>query len=261
MNGFWKVEKRIAERFECVTTALILADFIGKEAVLKKGKKLLKGGWFYYNVGDIESHLFIGRKMRRKCIKALIEAGFIITKKERTTLNRTHYKVDHASIAPVLLEVLLAPHEVPKNLTSEVPKNPSSEVPKNPTYKNTIIRNNHKNLNPVVPSQIVELWNEVISFKRAMGLTPKRNKAINSILKDFPDIQKWEEVFKMVENSSFLSGKTKKPWKGCNIDWVINPNNWLKILEGNYNDNSQEDNNTIALRLISTLGGKDNANF
>ena len=101
----------------------------------------------------------------------------------------------------------------------------------------------------------------MISFKRAMGLTPKRKKAINSLLKDFPEIQKWEEVFKMVENSSFLSGKTKKPWKGCNLDWVINPNNWIKILEGNYNDNSQADNTNAALRLISNLGGRDNANF
>lgn len=261
MEGFWKVEKKIAEKFECTTTALVLADFIGKEAVLKKGRKLMKGGWFYYNVEDIEKHLFIGRKLRRKCIKALIDSGFIVTKKEKTTLNRTHYKVDHAAIAPIFHEVLLAPHAVPKNLTSAVPKDPTSAVPKDPTYKNLLIRNNNKNITPIVPADIVDLWNRVISFKRAMGLTPKRKKAINSLLKDFPEIQKWEEVFKMVENSSFLSGKTKKPWKGCNLDWVINPNNWIKILEGNYNDNSQTDNTNAALRLISNLGGRDNANF
>ena len=65
----------------------------------------------------------------------------------------------------------------------------------------------------------------------------------------------------MVESSTFLSGKTKQPWKGCNLDWVVNPNNWLKIIEGNYNDDKKENNKTAALKLISSLGGKDNANF
>ena len=261
MIEFWKVEKRIARHFKCITTALVLADFIGKENVLKKNKRLMKGGWFYYNVEDIEENLLIGRKLRRKCIKALIEEKFLTTKKETTTLNRTHYKVDHAIIASVFHEVLKAPHEVPKSLTSEVPKGPTSEVPKDPTYKKNIIRNNNKNITPIVPADIVDLWNRVISFKRAMGLPPKRKKAINALLKDFPEIEKWKEVFGMVESSSFLSGKTKKPWKGCNLDWCINPNNWIKILEGNYNDNSQTDNTNTALKLIAGLGGSDNANF
>ena len=94
-----------------------------------------------------------------------------------------------------------------------------------------------------------------------MGLTPKRKKAIESLLKDFPDLAKWREVFLIVENSTFLSGKSEKPWKGCNLDWVVNPNNWIKIIEGNYSDEKKETNQNAALKLISNLGGKDNANF
>ena len=39
---FWKVEKSIAEKFKSPIVALVLADFIGKEATLKKGEGLLR---------------------------------------------------------------------------------------------------------------------------------------------------------------------------------------------------------------------------
>ena len=258
---FWKVEKSIAEKFKSPIVALVLADFIGKEATLKKSKNLMKGGWFYYNVTDIEKNLFMGRALRRKIVKQLETANLIKLKKEGSTaLNRTHYKINHAAITDITMGSLMTPHEVTNAPASEVTNAPASEVTSDPTYKNIIIRNNNKNT-PVIPAQIVELWNEVITFKRAMGLTPKRKKAIEALLKDFPDLAKWREVFLIVENSTFLSGKSEKPWKGCNLDWVVNPNNWIKIIEGNYSDEKKETNQSAALKLISNLGGKDNANF
>lgn len=259
---FWKVEKAIAEKFKSPMVALVLADFMGKEALLKKSKQLMKGGWFYYNVDDIERNLFVGRALRRKIVKQLEEASLVELKKgEGTALNRTHYKINHSNISNLLMGVSMTSHGVTNAPASEATNAPASEVTSDRTYKEIITRNNNKNITPISPTQIVELWNEVISFKRAMGLTPKRKKAIESLLKDFPDLAKWREVFQMVESSTFLSGKTKQPWKGCNLDWVVNPNNWLKIIEGNYNDDKKENNKTAALKLISSLGGKDNANF
>jgi len=257
---FWKVEKSIAAKFESPMTALVLADFIGKEATLKKSKQLMKGGWFYYNVLDIEKNLFIGRALRRKIVKQLETSKLITLKKEGSTaLNRTHYKINHTAINVITMGSQVTSHEVTNAPASGVTNAPASGVTNDLTYKNTLVRTNNKNI-PIVPLDVVDLWNEVISFKRAMGLPPKRKKAIEALLKDFPDLAKWREVFLMVENSTFLSGKSKKPWKGCNLDWCINPNNWIKILEGNYTDEKQ-DNQSAALKLISNLGGKDNANF
>jgi hypothetical protein len=259
---FWKVEKRIADFFESPLVALVLADFMGKEAVLKKSRQLLSGGWFYYNVVDIEKNLFIGRALRRKIVKRLEAAKLIKLKKEESTfLNRTHYKINHAAVIAITEGSLMTPRGVNDSPASEVTNAPASAVTNDLTYKEIIIRNNNKNITPIVPTQIVDLWNEVISFKRAMGLTPKRKKLIEALLKDFPDLAKWREVFLIVENSTFLSGKTKQPWRGCNLDWVVNPNNWIKVLEGNYSDDKKESNKSAALKLISNLGGKDNGNF
>ena len=43
----------------------------------------------------------------------------------------------------------------------------------------------------------------------------------------------FSEFFQKVEASEFLSGRNGK-WGGCCFDWVLNPTNALKILEGNY---------------------------
>lgn len=42
-------------------------------------------------------------------------------------------------------------------------------------------------------------------------------------------------VFERVEKSDFLSGRNGK-WSGCSIDWILKPENWKKIIEGNYDN-------------------------
>ena len=48
-------------------------------------------------------------------------------------------------------------------------------------------------------------------------------------------------VFKNVKSSAFLLGK-EKDW-ACNFDWIFNPSNFVKILEGNYNKNNDVKSN------------------
>lgn len=42
-------------------------------------------------------------------------------------------------------------------------------------------------------------------------------------------------VFERVEKSDFLSGRNGK-WSGCSLDWILKPENWKKIIEGNYDN-------------------------
>jgi len=41
--------------------------------------------------------------------------------------------------------------------------------------------------------------------------------------------------FQKAESSDFLSGRTGK-WSGCSFDWIISFNNFVKLLEGNYDN-------------------------
>lgn len=45
----------------------------------------------------------------------------------------------------------------------------------------------------------------------------------------------WESFFETVKASDFLSGRTDKPFRP-NIDWLIGPQNFCKVIEGNYDN-------------------------
>lgn len=68
-------------------------------------------------------------------------------------------------------------------------------------------------------------------------LTDTRKKKIRSIVKrggKYAQPDFFDRYFKYVSESDFLMGRTAKPWNGCCIDWLINPTNFQKIVEGNY---------------------------
>lgn len=44
----------------------------------------------------------------------------------------------------------------------------------------------------------------------------------------------WQGYFTLVNQSDFLMGRTGN-WHGCGFDWLVKPANMLKVLEGNYN--------------------------
>jgi hypothetical protein len=72
-----------------------------------------------------------------------------------------------------------------------------------------------------------------------LSLTDKRKKMVATLLKSYSKNQIMEVIIKCKE-SDFLSGKIKSenktPFK-ASFDWIFKPANFIKILEGNY-DNS-----------------------
>ena len=91
---------------------------------------------------------------------------------------------------------------------------------------------------PVLPYQdVMDLFNQICqSLPKAKELTDKRKRQIKTIFQRFkPD---FKEVFERVEKSDFLTGRNGK-WNGCSFDWILNPSNFVKVIEGNY-DNKEE---------------------
>lgn len=79
-----------------------------------------------------------------------------------------------------------------------------------------------------------KLYNETFKdvLPSIIKITGKREKAVNSILKDF-SIDKIREAFDLVMQSDFLKGKTERKF-ACNFDWIFNSENFVKILENKY---------------------------
>lgn len=80
---------------------------------------------------------------------------------------------------------------------------------------------------------IVNKYNQVcISLPKVQKLTDKRKKALRTLYKSLNDnIEQIYQIFEMANNSDFISGRSGI-WTGCNIDWLINSNNAIKVLEG-----------------------------
>lgn len=85
--------------------------------------------------------------------------------------------------------------------------------------------------------QVIEKWNELSGF----GIQPivkisdtsNRHKMLKARIREYG----LEDVFKAIDNiktSNFLQGKSSKGWQ-ITFDWFVKPNNFPKVLEGNYN--------------------------
>ena len=85
------------------------------------------------------------------------------------------------------------------------------------------------------PQAIVDLFNELCpSLSKVTVLSTSREKAITARLKEFT-VEQFTTVFKKAEASKFLTGRNGKAWR-ANFDWLINASNFVKVLDGNYDD-------------------------
>lgn len=68
-------------------------------------------------------------------------------------------------------------------------------------------------------------------------MTEKRRKMVRSIVKRggrYAEPDFFAKFFGYVTKSDFLMGRGAKPWHGCCFDWLLKPENFQKIIEGNY---------------------------
>ncbi|MBO5839778.1 MAG: hypothetical protein J6R06_08910, partial [Bacteroidales bacterium] len=86
--------------------------------------------------------------------------------------------------------------------------------------------------------EIINLYHENCpSLPKVTKITDARKKLINARLKEYT-MDDLKKAFKLAEESDFLTGRSGK-WGGANFDWIMNTNNIVKILEGNYTNKNQ----------------------
>lgn len=109
--------------------------------------------------------------------------------------------------------------------------------------------NDNNNNNSIVISSVdfkslAEYWN--LSFKnknipKIDKMTPKRKKAVNTIVKEFGK-EKIKEAVSMILNNEFFNGGSDNGWI-LTFDWLFTTGNFTKVIEGNYNRNKTTINN------------------
>lgn len=94
----------------------------------------------------------------------------------------------------------------------------------------------------ITPSRLKTLWNTLVP-----SLNPLREVSAKHLraAKARGNESKLAEVFAMVEASDFLSGRGERSshtgWK-CTLDWVLKPDKFANIVNGDYNTNKPRTN-------------------
>lgn len=88
-------------------------------------------------------------------------------------------------------------------------------------------------------SKVESLWNNICTnLPKIQELSTKRKEKVRLRLKEMGNsYQKLETILTKLNQSDFCKGNNSSSWKAT-FDWLFgNPNNWIKVLEGNYDNN------------------------
>ena len=87
--------------------------------------------------------------------------------------------------------------------------------------------------------EIKNLFNSIcVSLPKIKELSTSRKDKLKTRWQEINNIETFRELFEKVEASSFCKGENKNKWK-VTFDWLIdNDKNYLKVLEGNYDNQS-----------------------
>lgn len=207
---------------------------------------------FNGSINYISEWLGCTRKTAISVIKSLVEKNLV----SKTQITRNGVKINYyKTIVPNFDELIGSVENTPgvvKKLhqgSEKITLGDSVKItlgdsviftPNNNSYKD--INNNRDNLleeeaqNDHVPyAKIKELYNKTcIDFSRVITISPNRKKAIAARWKEYGgNIETFEKLFKMTEESNFLKGQNERHWT-ANFDWLMKSANMTKVLEGNY---------------------------
>ena len=80
----------------------------------------------------------------------------------------------------------------------------------------------------------IEKWNS-LGLNKLINIKNKRLKSLKARVKEY-GIEKVMEAIDNINQSDFLKGKNDRGWQ-IDFDWLIKPNNFIKVLENKYKSN------------------------
>ena len=91
-----------------------------------------------------------------------------------------------------------------------------------------------------IKNQWIKIAYEFDLSGKQLKITDKRKRAINNLLKEY-SLEEMLKAMGKIRTSNFLQGNNKTGWQ-ISFDWFTNKSNFLKVLEGNYDDKANSNN-------------------
>ena len=169
--------------------------------------------------------------------KELKDNGYLVQEKKRTSNGSFYYEYD------LLDEPFTTPQFSTPGFSTPGSSTPGSSTPgKTGVYNNTDLSKGKNSTTEKVEKEFVDTvikkWND-IGLNVVRNIKGKRLDSLHARIKEYSK----DDVLTVIENvkySDFLKGNNNRNWT-ADIDWILKPNNFIKVLEGNYNKGKEHE--------------------
>lgn len=198
-----------------------------------------ENGHAYPAIKTLAKEIAIGKRQVINLLKSLEKKGFlrIVHRRGTDKVNETNvYIFLHHEVFDDRVQEISVDSEPDCTRVSEAECTNGSEP--DCTQRESSLRESIKESIQDSPSkestnahdEIVSLYHDHChKLPSVAKLTDKRRKVVKARLKEY-DMETIEQVFKKLGRSKWHTGDNPSKWK-ANFDWIMNPNNFVKILE------------------------------
>lgn len=250
----WRIKEPFDKRSAWIDL-LLLMEHQNKNLMIDGKIETIKRGSYMLSIEKLCDRWMWSRNKVKRYLDVLEREHMIVTRRTNkgtlvSVVNYCVYQNQDKQVEPPLEptdELALEPAlEPPDELPDELPDEPQIKNIRNKEDKNIYIVSNDTICQTQDVRRVVDKWNELekygIASIKKLTSSSNRYRMLNARIKQFS----LDDVLTAIENikdSSFLQGKSdsRRNWV-ITFDWFVKPNNFPKVLEGQYSDKKDGQN-------------------
>ena len=250
----WRIKEPFDKRSAWIDL-LLLMEHQNKNLMIDGKIETIKRGSYMLSIEKLCDRWMWSRNKVKRYLDVLEREHMIVTRRTNkgtlvSVVNYCVYQNQDKQVEPPLEptdELALEPAlELALEPPDELPDEPQIKNIRNKEDKNIYIVSNDTICQTQDVRRVVDKWNELekygIASIKKLTSSSNRYRMLNARIKQFS----LDDVLTAIENikdSSFLQGKSdsRHPWV-ITFDWFVKPNNFPKVLEGQYSDKKDGQN-------------------
>ena len=250
----WRIKEPFDKRSAWIDL-LLLMEHQNKNLMIDGNIETIKRGSYMLSIEKLCDRWMWSRNKVKRYLDVLEREHMIVTRRTNkgtlvSVVNYCIYQNQDKQVEPALEPTVELAVEPPNEPTVELAVEPALEPQikniRNKEDKNIYIVSNDTICQTQDVRRVVDKWNELekygIASIKKLTSSSNRYRMLNARIKQFS----LDDVLTAIENikdSSFLQGKSdsRRTWV-ITFDWFVKPNNFPKVLEGQYSDKKDGQN-------------------
>ena len=240
----WRIKEPFDKRSAWIDL-LLLMEHQNKNIMIDGKIETIKRGSYMLSIEKLCDRWMWSRNKVKRYLDVLEREHMIVTRRTNkgtlvSVVNYCIYQNQDKQGEP--------PNELALEPPDELPDEPQIKNIRNKEDKNIYIVSNDTICQTQDVRRVVDKWNELekygIASIKKLTSSSNRYRMLNARIKQFS----LDDVLTAIENikdSSFLQGKSdsRRNWV-ITFDWFVKPNNFPKVLEGQYSDKKDGQNSS-----------------